>query len=243
MDEMGKNWEDNKADKTSNNKAGNRKAVSEIISVILITLIGIALVGTAYTWGLPLISKQQDSIKAERLYNYFNRENSNSIVRKIEFVAKNGGQETFASDIDGTWTIHEYSEQGGAANSLEFVTFSKVSNIAISSPATGIDWVALTPGGSCPPTVGIVGLDPSYVVCAKAEPFSDGFTIKYRVWFREIYESTATKGYKINITKNPSGQISSVGKNVMISRGSVSTCQPQQCGKTLIMTEIKILLV
>jgi len=222
--------------------SGDGKAVSEIIALVTITLIGIALAGTAYMWGMPLISKRQDTTQVERLYKYFDRENSNSIVRKIEFVAKNGGQETFASDIDGIWMLHESSEASPNANSIEFTTYSKVSNIAISTPTNDIGWVALTPGGSCPPQSGIVGLDPSYVVCAKAGSIADGFNITYRIWFRDLYESTATKGYRIDVTRYAGGPLSSTGKNVRISQGTVSTCPAQQCGKTLITTEIKILL-
>jgi len=127
------------------------------------------------------------------------------------------------------------------SNSLEFTTFAKVSNIAISDPGTGIGWVALTPGGSCPPERGLVGFDPSYVVCAKGEQFSEGFNVIYRAWFRELYESTGTKGYRIDLIKHPSGHLSSSVGSVRISRGDVSSVV--QDGKTLIITEIKILLV
>lgn len=218
-----------------------KKAISEIISVVLVVLMGIALVSTAYMWGMPMISKKQDTIEIERLYSYFDRTNSNSLVKKIEFIAKNGGEDTFVSGVDGLWVLHEHDEGGEDANSLEFTTFSKVSNIAISDPDTGIEWVALTPGGSCPPGSGMIGLDPSYVVCAKAEPVSDGFGITYKVLFREVYEATGTKSYKINLVKHQSGQTSSSSESIKISRGSVTS--QVQGGKTLIITEIKILLV
>ncbi len=218
-----------------------KKAVSEVISVVLVVLMGVALAGTAYMWGIPMILKRQDTTKVERVYTYFERSNSNSLVRKIEFIAKNGGEDTFTPDTTGLWTLREYDAGEETANSIEFTTFGKVSNIAISNPATGIEWVALTPGGSCPPESGLVGFDPPYVVCAKAEAFSDGFNVIYRIWFREIYESTGVKGYKINLIKHPSGQLSSSARGVRISRGDVSSVV--QDGKTLIITEIKILLV
>jgi len=220
-----------------------KKAVSEIISMILVVLMGVALISTAYMWGMPAISKKQDVSEVERLYRYFDRSNSNSLVKKIEFIARNGGEDSFVSDIKGLWVMHEHDEGEEDANSLEFTTVSKVSNIAISNPAMGIGWVALTPGGSCPPETGMVGFDPSYVVCAKAERFGEGFSITYRIWFRELYESTETKGYKINLIKHPSGQLSSSSKSIKISREGVSTCSPPQCEKTLIITEIKILLL
>lgn len=230
----------------ANRIIANKKAISEIISMILIVLVGISLVGSAYMWATPMISKKQDTANVDRVYSYFDRDSSNSLVRKIEFIAKNGGEDSFVSDIDGIWILHNSSELAASNNSLEFTTFSKVSNIAISSPQSGINWVALTPGGSCPPVAGIVGFDPSYVVCAKAGPFSSGYNITYRAWFRELYESTGTKGYKINLIKYPGDKFSSTSRTVRISRESVYTCVPpaSECpNKMLIITEIKVLLV
>ncbi len=147
----------------------SKKAISEIISVIMVVFMGIALVSTAYMWGMPMISKKQDTTEIERLYSYFDRSNSNSLVKKIEFIAKNGGEDAFVSGIEGLWVLNEYDEVEEDANSLEFTTFSKVSNIAISNPITGIDWVALTPGGSCPPGLPDAGrLSPGADLPAKA---------------------------------------------------------------------------
>jgi FlaG/FlaF family flagellin (archaellin) len=218
-----------------------KKAVSEVVSVVLVLLIGISLAGTAYMWGMPIITKQQDTTTVERTLSYFDRSNSNSLVRKIEFVAKNGGEDTFTSDVSGGWLLHEYNEAAPENNSLEFEIFSKVSNIAIANETTGIDWVALTAGGSCPPESGFVGFDPPGVVCAKAEPFTNGFNLIYRISFRELYESTGMKGHKIRLVKDPSGQISSSSKTIRIAREQITT--QEQDGKTLIITEIKILLI
>ncbi|MFH1623110.1 MAG: hypothetical protein ABIA12_01165 [Candidatus Aenigmatarchaeota archaeon] len=221
------------------------KAVSEIISMVLIVMIGMSLVGTAYMWGMPMITKRQDSATSDRAYSYFNRDNSNSLARKLESVAKNGGQETFVADVDGTWSVHEHSLSGEENNSLEFETFSKVSNIAVSTATNGIGWVALTPGGSCPPRKGLVGFDPSYVVCAKAVQLGEGFRIVYRIWFRELYNTAGTKGYKVSLLKHESGQLSGTGRTVRVYNSRVYPCSPPdpQCSKTLIITEVKVLLV
>lgn len=223
--------------------AVSRKAISEIISVVLITVIGISLVGTAYTWGLPLINKRQDSSTADRVYSYFNRENSNSLARKLEGVVKNGGQETFTSDVGGLWSLHEYTLTAAENDSLEFETSSKVSNIAVSTATNGVDWVSLTPGGSCPPEKGAVGLDPSYVVCAKAVQSGDGFRIMYRVWFRELYDAAGAKGYRVNLVNHESGQLSGTGSTVRVYNSRVYTCSPPTCSKIMVVTEVKVLLV
>jgi hypothetical protein len=220
----------------------NSKAASEVISIVLIAVIGISLLGTAFMWGMPLINKQQDKGRIDRITNYFDRENSNSILRKIDFVANNGGQDTITLDVDGIWTVHPWDEANPANNSLEFQSFSLVSDIAINSTSNPVGWVAITPGGSCPPKAGIVGLDPRYVVCAVAWPSQNGFDIKYRIWFRELEENTGARGYMINITKHPGGQLSGTGKEVRIYQGEQTVCPAQQCGKLVIMTELKVQL-
>jgi FlaG/FlaF family flagellin (archaellin) len=88
----------------------SRKAISEIISVLLVALITTALIGTVYIWGSPMITKRQHATKVGRVYSYFNEESSNSLVYKIEYVAKHGGRETFYSSTDGVWTLREYGD-------------------------------------------------------------------------------------------------------------------------------------
>lgn len=222
---------------------GRSKAISEILSVVLVTLIGISLVGTAYMYAVPLITKRQDESTTDRVYNYFDRGSSSSISRKFESVVKNGGQDIFISDVSGLWTLHEYTDATPDNNSLEFETFSRVSTIAISTPSSGIDWVSLTDGGSCPPERGIVGLDPAYVVCAKSTVLSDGYRLRYRIWFRELDDASGTRGYKINLVRDPSGDTSGTSGSVRIENNRVYTCSPPQCSKTLIITEVNILLV
>ena len=222
---------------------GRDKAISEILSVVLVTLIGISLVGTAYMYAIPLITKRQDESTTDRVYNYFDRGSSSSISRKFESVVKNGGQDAFISDVNGLWTLHDHTESTPDNDSLEFETFSRVSTIAISTPTNGIDWVSLTDGGNCPPAKGIVGLDPAYVVCAKSTTLSDGFRLRYRIWFRELDDASGTRGYKINLVKDPSGDTAGTSGSVRIENSRVYTCSPPQCSKTLIITEVNILLV
>ena len=219
------------------------KAQSDIISALIIIIIVLTLVGTVYTWGLPLIQKRQDTTKVDRLYSYFSTDNPNSLTRKIEYIANNGGEETFSIDMDGIWILHTCPVGEGdncldttdANNSLEFTTFSKVSNIGVNA-----GWISLS-GSSCPPNVGDVGVDKPSAVCARADSLQEGFNLTYRIWFRELSES-ADKGYKINLVKHGSGPLSSTGRSVRISRKGLHTCPASECGRTLVITEIDILL-
>ena len=239
-------------------RASGRKGLSEIVSVLLVALITTALVGTVYLWGAPLVTKNQHTTKVDRIYNSFNEAYSNSLVHKLRYVALNGGRETFVSDSEGMWELRTWDDlaAGPDNNSLEFNTFSKVTNVVIEGPGPDgipgneddIDWAPLTIGGSCPPEDGIVGHDSPFVVCAKAQNVEGRFNVVYRAWGRVLDDPSGTKGYKIHLVKDPNGPLSSTGKSVTMRRANVYTCTPpgasNECpDKKLIITEIEILLV
>lgn len=226
----------------------NSKAQSDVVTAILIVVVALGLVGTAFTWGLPLIQKRQDTGVVERISSFFDQKNANSLPSRIEFVANNGGEQTFSLDADGGWILHACPSNEipscnpspddiakNEFNSIEFKFFSRVTNIA-----SGAGFVSLTPGASCPPSEGILGQDKSSVVCAKAEATGDGYTITYKTYFRELAEAGSARGFKIDLTKHESSLYSSNGKSLKISRQGIE--QVSSNGKTLIIPEIKILL-
>jgi len=201
------------------------KAQADIISAIIIITIAIGLVSAAYLWGLPLIQKRQDAALVERVANYFNQKNENSLSSKIEYIANSGGEETFNLDVNGLWKLDT------TENSISFTFFSRVSNIGSAA------WISLTTGASCPPSTGTLGIDKPSVVCARADTLADGYNITYKIWFRQLDESSGARGYKIKLVPY-TGVLTSAGKSVRIFRGSIDTVPGVQ---TLIITEIKIL--
>lgn len=206
------------------------KGQSDIISIVLIIIIAIGLVSTAYTWGIPLIQKQQDTSLVERIASYFGNDNVNSIQKKIVSVATNGGEESFSEDASGFWQLTPNSSSSVFNNSLSFTVFSRVSNIAVGS------WTSLN-GVSCPASAGNVGEDP-YALCARADPIGNGFNVTYLVQFRPLYSST--QGYEIFLLQHASGLNSSVAKVLRIQKGSSYTSNVN--GQNLIIIEAKILL-
>lgn len=206
------------------------KGQSDIISIVLIIIIAIGLVSTAYTWGIPLIQKQQDTGVVERIANYFSNDNVNSIQKKIVSVATNGGEETFSEDESGFWQLISNSSSSVFNNSLSFTIFSRVSNIAVGG------WTSLN-GVSCPASPGTIGEDP-YALCARADSIGNGFNVTYLVQFRPLYSST--QGYEIFLLQHPSGLNNSVSKVLRIQKGSSYTTSIN--GQNLIIIEAKILL-
>lgn len=214
-----------------------KKAVSEIITVVLIVTITLGLTSTAYLWGIPLIEKRQQATISERVFEQFNQKNSNSLPRIVEDIANNRGTASFVINADGAWVLNE------GEDSIEFTFASKTSNIA----PTG-NQISLTRGVQCTPlpspATGSQGFDSSSVVCVKSVLEGDVFAITYKIWFRELYDNplsdTAT-GFKIDLIKDPTGLSSSVSNTVKITFSESST---QTIGsRTLITKKIKILLI
>jgi hypothetical protein len=98
------------------------KAVSEIISVVMIVVISIGLISAAYMYGLPLIQKSQDKSTLERIISFFDYYNPSSLPQKIEFVANTGSTEVLTLDAQGVWEVHPFTD-GTLPNSVVFSFF------------------------------------------------------------------------------------------------------------------------
>jgi len=210
-----------------------KKAQVDIVSAIIIVIIAFSLFSAAYFWGMPLIQKRQDTALIERAFKYFDPNNPNSIGKRIEYVANFGGEQTFSIDLDGIWILNEYTEANPENNSLLFTFSSKVSNVA---PNFG--WIPFSPNIQ---EIGKLGLDEPSVIFERADSSGGRYNITFRVWFRELENIDGTKGYKINLIKHDAGRKISTSKYLKISRGDIITATEN--GKTLTITEIKILLV
>lgn len=214
------------------------KAQSDVISAVIIVAIALSLASTGYLWGMPLIQKRQSIAVTERVFNYFDPANSNSLPNTIEHIANNGGEKPFQVDVDGFWILNE------TENSIQFTFSSKTSNMAVNTQYP----ISLTRGVQCIPSPsppnGTIGLDSSSVVCANALTYGDVINITYKVWFRELYENPFTsspKGVRIKLVKDPASLSTSTSRSIKISFSASKTEIVD--GKTLITKEIKILLI
>jgi len=210
-----------------------KKSQVDIISAIIIVIIALTLFSVAYFWGMPLIQKRQDTALVERAFKYFDPNNPNSIGKKIEYVANFGGEQTFSIDLDGIWILHPCDENSLENNSLLFTFSSKVSNVA-----PNLGWIPFSPNIN---EIGKLGLDEPSVIFERADSTGDRYNITFKAWFRELENLDGSKGYKICLVQDPSGRKTSTSKHIKISRGDVKTVQVD--GKSLTITEIKILLV
>jgi hypothetical protein len=211
------------------------KAQSDVISAVLIVIISLALASSAYTWGIPLIQKRQDTALSERVDTYFNQENVNSLPNVIESIANNGGEKNFYINAKGMWVLNQNDDY------IQFSFMTKASKFAIDTQYP----ISLTAGVGCtePVSNGTLGLDKASIVCVQANRMDDYVNVTYKVFFRELYDNSLAKnpkGYKITLVQDPSGLASSASETIKIS---FSTTTTETTDKTLIKKEIKILLI
>lgn len=206
-----------------------RKAQTDIISAVLIIIMGLGLVSVAYTWGIPLIQKRSDTTLVERTYKTFDVNNERSITKMIKFISNHGGEDIVSLDTKGIWFLYPSTDANPENNSIQFSFQAKVSNLAVDQ-----GWIPLSSGNTNP--IGTFGFDESYVVFGRADAAPGGYNITYKTWFRSLNITSTNKIYSIILVKHPSGPLISSGKTVRISRGDVTEQQ------NLITTEIKILL-
>ena len=219
-----------------------RKGISTVVSAALIVAIALGLTSTAYIWGTPLIQKRQEASTTEKIYSQFSQSNQNSLGKMIEDVANNRGIRSFTIGTGGAWALNP------TENSIEFTFTSRTSNIATNTQSP----VSLTPGVQCAgtsppnspsPSTGILGQDSSSVVCVTATAQADLFTIKYKIWFRELNDNpfSPTQRFAIQLEQDPTGLTTSSGNAVKITFDD--STQQIINGQKLITKKIKILLI
>lgn len=233
-----------------------RKGAVDIISAVLIVILGISLVGSALAWGLPLVQKKTDTALVDRVSVGFDQGSQNSLPSVIENVANTGGRSAFGMDVEGAWLLYPCAERNALGdyiqgcgdpsytdplyisqnNSIEFNFLSKVSNFA-----TDGSWISLSSAPCVDPPQGRLGLDKASVVCAKATPKGGLFSITYKVWFRELVDDSGRNVYKINLMKDPASATTSTRGTVVATLADKR--QISESGKNLIITDLNILLV
>jgi len=205
------------------------KAQSEIISIVLVTIVAISLVSTAYFWGIPLIQKQQDTSLVERVFNNFNPDNPNSLPRRMQYIINVGGDEIYTVAADGVWRLDDVND------SLEFSFLAKVSNF----PDDG-SFYQVGIGAVCNETInriGIIGKDNSYIVCGSSiRVEGDRFQITYRIKFIELKDTTGENYYKVDIVKPITSPSTSSSKSIRLTRE-----EPVKEGNN-ITTKLRIIL-
>jgi hypothetical protein len=168
------------------------KGQSQVVSVVIIVLLVSASVATILPWGTKVIQKKKDVKSLDDSYNFFI-----SLDKAVRDVAKNGGEQTLDLDVPGVIEVYPNSSSDQFNNSITFYFRSKASNIAPGG------WIPLnTPNTN---ETAVLSIDYPSVIFGKSEMGEDQITVRYRLWYRELYDKQTDHGYKI-ILKTTDGQ-------------------------------------
>jgi len=146
------------------------RAVSEIISYLLIALLVIGLISFILSWGLPYLQKRQDEMKINVIFNNLFSDLSEgslpSAIKRI-LISRSGYEKV--GGFDGSWNVTN--------NEIIFTFASKV------SPVNSKDWVLIY---GCVKEVCNFPQEPFYSVEVSSQKISDYFVVKYKITLRKI---------------------------------------------------------
>jgi hypothetical protein len=205
------------------------KAQVEVITIVLIAGIVISLVGTAYMWGMPLISKRTSVTEFLSAEDF-----AVKLSDKIVEIANGGSGEASLAIPSGVIGIKEYDSsnpRGPENNSIIF-------EVPVSQP--------LAMGTSVVLKTNVLGENATY---GEAEPriinmssvISGQNRLVFNIHFRELdTRDQPLKGYLIAVKK---GTMTGTGQVVVSYDGTEVSSVPAANGGSLIVTKIKLNIV
>lgn len=162
-----------------------RKGQQPVLSAILLTGIMIAVIGSVYFWGLPLIQKNRGAAMLENAESFMRSLNS-----KIKFIANNGGRDEIIITLPGLVYFYNGTE-----------TLPPEIDLALRTEGTIYDvggQIALI-GNDCSISSGTWGVDKPEILCVESKEVGEGkFTSVYFIRYRNL--TSAEKTYHIKLT-------------------------------------------
>ena len=169
--------------------SNRRKAQTNVVSAVIITGLLAAAILTVYTWGVPMLQKQEDISNIDVAL-----EDMKAIAENVEVVANKGGSRYSRMEIDGLLEVNP------ANNSFVYNTKSSKAYVATEK------WVNLRENdmrgipGIMPDDYGIKGSDNAGVIIGKAEESGNRYMTIFKLFFRELVDINSKRGYQINLT-------------------------------------------
>ena len=207
------------------------KAVTTVISTVMMAGILIALVGTAYMWGAPLISKRTVMTEFSTAENFLT--DLDESIKEI--VNTKSGEESLDIPMGFVKVVpHELGDQIGTNNiTIELVSDQKMlfEETTVYLGGASFDIIKET---------GTYGKAEPGIKTLSMEALPSRFKMVLNLHYREL--DTNTKGYKIAI--NDGGQVKTGGKRVIVSYDSTDTIEGAASnGGDLIVTYINVEVV
>jgi len=172
---------------------------SQIIGVVLLTLVMITMVGITYMWGMPMIEKQKDTIRISNMERLMKE-----LDDKIQEVAKNGGaQKLETPDIAGEVIMVDQ----GIKDRIELRTITTGVDVAMDTDI----YLRGNEENEVP-----IGNEPG-VIKVKATGSNEAYDVEMDLYYRNLTGSESV--YIIDLVGLGRDKISGENHIITISRG------------------------
>lgn len=168
----------------------DRIGQSQVVTAVLLGGILVVGISSAYTWGIPLLEKNQDANTLENTLSSFE-----TLGSEIESVARRGDSSQITFTVgDGILQVNPEN------NSIEYAITTRAAYVSTSG------WVSLNDNnmrglleGGYPQQYGVQGQDVPGVIIARARDMTDGYRTTYKLKFREMRDVDAGESYQIDL--------------------------------------------
>jgi len=204
-----------------------RKAQTQVITIVLISGIVISLVGTAYLWGIPLISKRtsmSDFMTAEDFIV--------NLDKKIVDLTNRGSGVASLSIPKGLVMVRDYTDSRDDNNSIILEVLTNQPLISGSSTVflkTNILGENATYGEAEPRVISMI-----------SQSYGSAYKLIFKLHYRELDMKDDDTGYKIAMKE---GSISGSNEIVLSYDGTTEITGGSMNGGNLVLTKIKVDLV
>lgn len=171
----------------------DRLGQSQVVTAVLLGGILVIGVSSMYTWGVPLLEKNQDANTLEDTLSSFE-----TLGSEIESTARRGGSSQLTFNVnDGVLRVNP------ANNSLEYSITTRAAYVSTSG------WVALNDNnmrglveGDYPDQYGVQGQDTPGIIVARARDTPDGYRTTYKLKFREMRDVDSEVSYQVDLQED-----------------------------------------
>lgn len=171
----------------------DRIGQSQVVTAVLLGGILVVGVSSAYTWGVPLLEKNQDANKLEDTLSSFE-----SLSEEIESTSLQGDSSQVTFNVgDGILRIKPEN------NSIEYSITTRAAYVSTEG------WVSLNDNnmrglleGDYPERYGVQGQDTPGVIIARARDTSEGYRTTYKLKFREMRDVDRGESYQIDLQED-----------------------------------------
>ncbi len=196
------------------------KGQTQIVTTMLLTMVTVAVVGTVYFYGLPLIEKNKDIATLQKTEDFIKL-----LDDKIKIVA-NGGSAELPFNIPGLFIFN---------NSNGTIEIKVKTRRTIYATGAEVPLVGDLEGGN------VWGVNKQEIIYVKAEKVGNAFVNSYNLNYKQLEGNDC---YKIVLESKTGGDIvTEEGHNIIISHVGIDSSE--KCGgtKTLYKSIVQIAIV